>query len=86
MFFLSLTLHQKHAPRNLRTGLVSSPLHSLCCNFIQCHNLNDLICTLFSFVFEVELIYNVVLVAGVQQSDSDTCVYIYLSFPDPFPL
>ena len=42
--------------------------------------------TFFScFKIEVELIYNIVLVSGVQQSDSVMCTYIYF-FPDYFPL
>ena len=36
------------------------------------------------FFIEVELIYNVVLVSGIQQSDSDQ-IYIY-SFSYSFPL
>ena len=48
----------------------------------------------FNFFFiEVELIYNIMLVSGVQQSDSDiyicicvcVCVYIYILFQILFP-
>ena len=35
------------------------------------------------FFIEVQLIYNVVLVSGVQQSDSD--IYTYIFFSDSFP-
>ena len=33
--------------------------------------------TQFFFLIEVQLIYNVALIAAVQQSDSVICVYIY---------
>ena len=40
-----------------------------------------------NFFFEVQLIYNVVLVPGVQQSDSVLYIYIYIhTFSDFFPL
>ena len=46
------------------------------------------IISFFNIFIGVELIYNVMLVSGIQQSDS---VYIYIrihihSFSDPFPL
>ena len=38
------------------------------------------------FITGVELIYNVVLVSGVQQSDSVIRTHIYIFFSDSFPL
>ena len=41
----------------------------------------------FFFLFEVYLIYNVVLVSGIQQNDPVIYIYIYInSFLDIFPL
>ena len=67
------TLSPRSVPVPFPPPLVSSPApHS---NMMQARDVCLSVC---SFFIAVELIYNVVLVSGVPQSDSLVCVYIYI--------
>ena len=61
---------------SLRLITSSSLLESIFCTMVHVSTSSFKKCTI-SFFFEIELLYEVVLVSGVQQSDSE---YIYTFF------
>ena len=57
----------------------SSLLESIFCTMVHVCTSSFKKCTISFFFFEIQLLYEVVLVSGVQQSDSDF-IYIYIQF------
>ena len=59
----------------------SSLLESIFCTMVHvCTIVLKSVLFLFLFLFESQLLYGVVLVSGVQQSDSNIYIYIYIYF------